>query len=348
MLGRITTRLVLAALVVGGCAGGVPAATQSRSPAASTIAAASPVPMGSPDPTASPAPTACAIETGSSVADVISLDADFYSVTAGPEGVWLLSPTGRVIRIDPATNTVAAEIRVPVSEFGNIALGGGSVWVTDASHNSLLRLDPKTKKVTAIKVGDFPEGLLYALDHVWVSNHHGGSVSKIDPRTNEAATYEFTNVGESGPKGLAAVDGDIWTTVPTARSLFRIDGKTGESKGRIELTYELTSPFTDGRYVYVIYRNHGEQLIARVDPSANEAVPDFEPADLPIAAGLDSLWSVADRTLIRLDPATLARTGSWCVIPGDPPMGVTTMAFDDESVWLATDGRTLVRVRPGS
>jgi hypothetical protein len=48
-----------------------------------------------------------------------------------------------------------------------------------------------------------------------------------------------------------------------------------------------------------------------------------------------------------LDPATLAQTGSWCVIPGDPPFGVTNLAFD-KFVWLATDSRSLVRVDPGS
>src|SRR5262245_64644900 len=53
---------------------------------------------------------------------------------------------GRVVRIDPATNTVARKTAFASRPFG-IAYGAGSLWVADRSINTLGRIDPRTGKV---------------------------------------------------------------------------------------------------------------------------------------------------------------------------------------------------------
>src|SRR5262245_30531628 len=161
---------VLVALTLAGCtgapSGGVASISAAPSPAASPMASQEPTPEASLSP---------------AVSAVIRFDADFYGVAAGAEGVWLLSPTGKVIRIDPSTSAIAATVDIPPSEFGGIAVGAGSVWVTDFDHDKLHRIDPTSSKLVAsIEVGTNPEGLLVAADAVWVANHHGGSVSEVD------------------------------------------------------------------------------------------------------------------------------------------------------------------------
>src|SRR3954462_1873556 len=151
VLSRRPTLLAIAVVIAGCTSTGAPSSTveTSLSPATATQAA--------PSGDASSAEPAASL----AVSAVIPLDTQIINMAAGADGVWLLSPTGVVLRVDPATNAVVARIEIPPSEFGAIAIGSGSVWVTDFDHDTLHRIDPKTNKVVAsVKVGTNPEGLL--------------------------------------------------------------------------------------------------------------------------------------------------------------------------------------------
>jgi virginiamycin B lyase len=52
---------------------------------------------------------------------------------------------GRVVRVDPATNTVSARISFGLRPFG-MAYGAGSLWVADRSGDVIGRIDLRTKK----------------------------------------------------------------------------------------------------------------------------------------------------------------------------------------------------------
>jgi DNA-binding beta-propeller fold protein YncE len=77
---------------------------------------------------------------------------------------------GTVSRIDPATNSVTATIRVPGVPDAIVAAGGG-VWVTSESTRTILRIDPKTTRIVArIRPGSQPGGLAAADDGtIWVA-----------------------------------------------------------------------------------------------------------------------------------------------------------------------------------
>ena len=53
---------------------------------------------------------------------------------------------GRVVRVDPAKNSVTKRIALPGRPFG-MAYGAGSVWVADRSANVLARINPRTNRV---------------------------------------------------------------------------------------------------------------------------------------------------------------------------------------------------------
>lgn len=76
---------------------------------------------------------------------------------------------GEVVRVDAATARVKARIRVgdgPVS----VVSGLGSIWVANSSASSVMRIDPRTDRVTATLLSDrFSSDLTVAAGLVWVA-----------------------------------------------------------------------------------------------------------------------------------------------------------------------------------
>jgi YVTN family beta-propeller protein len=326
--------LVCASLIAVAACGGassttVPSAGGSTSPA--SPASSSPAAGLSPDVTS------------------IALDADFYSVAAGVEGLWLLSSAGRVIEIDRATNRVVADVEIPASEFGYVGVGDGSVWVTSFDHDTLIRIDPATKKIVAsIAVGTNPESLLVTADAVWTANHRGGSISKVDVATNKVvATFDFAKHGTSGPKGMIMAAGDLWTTVPNMLSLFRISPKTGKVVARNTLLHDdLDSPVSDGRFVFV---PTSDRTFEKIDPATNTVVEHLSPEPVPWLFARSAFWAPSGQELVQLDSATLKPAKSWRIVPESAgPVDVMGIAVDDDAVWLIVGGRSLIRVGVGA
>ena len=134
------------------------------------------------------------------------------SIVAGAESVWIVTDDkGTLARIDPATNTVVAEVYVPSGSYG-IAFGEGAVWVTSTAHDSVTRVDPQTNLIVeTIPVGKAPRFIAAGLGAVWTLNQGDGSVSRIDPKTNKlVATIEVGVPGGGGE--IATGEGSVWVT----------------------------------------------------------------------------------------------------------------------------------------
>ncbi len=137
---------------------------------------------------------------------------------ATPDALWYVSTdTEEVVRVDAATNKIAANIRVgtvPQTVF----VGAGSVWVGDASGAPVSRLDPRTNKVIAsIKTDGYPGNRRPAVDDcacryavgygsVWVIAN-STTLLRIDPVTNRPVA-SLTFATRVGSIGLS--DGSIW------------------------------------------------------------------------------------------------------------------------------------------
>jgi YVTN family beta-propeller protein len=77
-------------------------------------------------------------------------------------------PQGTVWRLDPFTEQVQQVIPVGRAPFG-LAVGAGSVWVTDYCGGTVVRIDPATNEVVArIETGHIPRWLAVGAGHVWV------------------------------------------------------------------------------------------------------------------------------------------------------------------------------------
>src|SRR4029077_6354317 len=62
-----------------------------------------------------------------------------------------------------------------------VAAGNGAVWLVDQSGSAIVRVDPRTHRLTRIRVGRQPEAVAVGPRAVWVANRGDGTLSKIDP-----------------------------------------------------------------------------------------------------------------------------------------------------------------------
>lgn len=156
-------------------------------------------------------------------------------VAAGAGSVWVTAPeSGNVVRIDPLTNEIVAEI--PLDGFPQgIAVAFGSVWVAAAdppegTSGGVSRIDPRSNEVVrTILVDNLPEFLDAGAGAVWVTSNNG-TVAEIDPRTNQlVSTIRITDGGRT----TLAVGGEaVWASEIVAAGesapVVRIDPETAE------------------------------------------------------------------------------------------------------------------------
>ena len=116
-------------------------------------------------------------------------------IATGAGDIWVLGDPAdrRLWRIDPVRKRIVATIDLGFAPR-SLAVGAGSVWITDQLDDKVVRLDPQTNRVTAsIPVGRGASAVAVGRGHVWVANSIDHTVSRIDPATN--AVVETIDVG---------------------------------------------------------------------------------------------------------------------------------------------------------
>jgi hypothetical protein len=106
------------------------------------------------------------------------------NVAAGEGAVWAWNHDQQVVRIDPSTNTVAAEINGISPTLGvGIAVGGGFVWA--AVPAGIGRIDPATNEIVdviPIGAGDYID-LAWFDGERWASSVNRNLVYRLAPET---------------------------------------------------------------------------------------------------------------------------------------------------------------------
>jgi virginiamycin B lyase len=96
---------------------------------------------------------------------------------------------------------VVATVATPARPIG-VAYGSGAVWTASFDFGGVLRIDPKTNRITArIKTGRGPIGVTYGAGSVWVANWLEDTVARVDP--NSGKVVARIHVGAHGPEGMA-------------------------------------------------------------------------------------------------------------------------------------------------
>jgi virginiamycin B lyase len=272
----------------------------------------SPSPTPSPSSSASPAPFPSPVVV--TPTESIPVTGAMALATDGTS-IWLLTTDGELARIDPLTNSIAATVTLSPATNAYQSLAGdrAGLWVTDWDATKVLRFDPVTLEATAsIDVGTAPKGVLVTSAAVWIANTRGGSVERIDPKTNTiVATITLGPTGPSGPNWLARGFGSIWAGVPNTASVFRINEKTNA----IEATIPILGPASPcgglaatSTAVWITSCD-GSSLVTQIDPATNTVVGtiDLGGKGYTFAVVADRPWiSPTEGQIVRLDPVSHA------------------------------------------
>jgi streptogramin lyase len=155
-------------------------------------------------------------------------------MAASDDGVWVTGYwTDQLVRIDPASNRVAARLILPDGPSG-IAIADGAVWVTSTIAGELIKIDPSTNQILATiplncpatcLQGSLPLTVATTGDALWVRTTGDGLVVRVDSATNRVVnevqvTYP---IGRNGQDRIAAFDGAVWVC---GVNLQRIDPST--------------------------------------------------------------------------------------------------------------------------
>ena len=114
----------------------------------------------------------------------INIGARVFNLASAPGAVWAVANlSSTVSRIDARTGRVTATVRVGNGPY-DVEWGFGSAWVSNSSDGTVSRITGK-KVVKTIKVGVEPNGLSAIGDFLWVTDHTAGKLLRVDPRTNK-------------------------------------------------------------------------------------------------------------------------------------------------------------------
>ena len=259
--------------------------------------------------------------------------------------VWVLNSDDRTIsRLAEASNAVTATIGFDGGEeSGDLAHVAGDLWLSDPSHNRVIRVDGETNETVAeIPARRLPQGVVGADGAVWVANHHGrptGSVWRIDPRKNRVvARIRVGETPELGPAWMAAGAGSVWVGVPGIEAVVRIDPKRN--------AVEAIVPVPDGGVcgqivaddagVWVASGFCGDGNLTRIDPSTNQVAAQISSplwsTVFGAAIGFGSVWINTDGGPFEVDPAT-DEVVSRLALAGDPVWG-GDLAVGAGSLWI--------------
>jgi len=137
------------------------------------------------------------------------------SIAVGAESVWLLTDERGVLsRVDLQTNRVSEQIKVAPYSYAAV-FGFGSVWITNTGKGN--RPVDSFNGLTPARIGwrrqfrSVPRHAFLQREKggVWILNQGDGSVSRIDPSSNEVIATIL--VGVEGPGGdIATGAGAVW------------------------------------------------------------------------------------------------------------------------------------------
>ena len=180
-----------------------------------------------------------------------------------------------------------------------IAVGAGSVWVTNSAEDTVSRIDPDTQAVAPISVGSGPSGIAVGAGAVWVANSSAGTVSRIDPRTNRVTPIRVL----PGPTGVVVAAGSVWVTNTLGAAVTRIDPQTGKVLDEVPVGASPTGIAYGAGSLWVT--NQSDGTVTRLDPATLRKETPIKvgsgPVGIAVADGAVWVANNLDGTLSRID-----------------------------------------------
>jgi YVTN family beta-propeller protein len=293
------------------------------------------------------------VAVAGAVLATVAVVAGVFLVRSG--GTPALAAPGRVVRIDPKTNSVVGSASTGQDPTG-IAVGAGRVWMTTVPDSSVWHVDPGTLAATRIPVNGTPVGI--AVDGAVVYVAGSGGATRI-----VAASGQVT--------GLVKTAGDVTTIASGPDGAWLVASNTAYRLADVSVVPPLGAGRTDAKVpippTSPLDENHvgedqagmavGENGVWVLGDAVDRRLSVIDPRTARIratirlpfapgggAAGLGGVWVTAQLgdKVVRIDPRTKRIVATIAV--GRAPWGV---AVGEGAVWVANtiDG-TVSRVDP--
>jgi hypothetical protein len=274
-------------------------------------------------------PTPSILTPTAQVVETFVVGEDVRSVAYGEGSVWVAASNldgtsaGHIVRIDPETHEVQADISVEVIPTwvvggGAMVFDGGSLWVT---------------------------GAVEAAGTDGVSD---AGVIQIDASTNEVVTT-FDLGGHVGAD-IAFLDGDLWVllfgdeSVDHAMEVVRVDPGTGDVLARFTLgaTWAHTLVAADGRLITIVggenaVNEDGRMIV--IDPAASDPsgiqMPSRYHSTTPVLSR-GQVWVSLEPGFIRFDPLAEGFIQPPLMVPARYADCCGFLEGDDRGIWFVT------------
>lgn len=218
-------------------------------------------------------------------------------VGASEEAVWTCSTGTEVVRVDPATAEVVADLDVgKLSDQGFIPVVADHAWFLTGDGSTLTGVSLATNEVDAeIALGTRCLDLGNDEESVWAACLNDSLVLRVDVAAGEVTARI---AGLAKPRTLSVADA-VWVSYD--EGVARIDAETAEITGAVEL-------FSDGLFATddAVWARSPQPFLQRLDPDTMELV---EVLTAPEEGGsvmeaFGSVWATAyDQTLMyRITP----------------------------------------------
>ncbi len=199
----------------------------------------------------------------------------------------------------------------------------------------MARIDAATGSILAeVTVGDTPTSIAVGEGAVWVVNEGDGTVSRIDPATNQVVVA--ISIGQKGFLRLAVGEGRVWVAAPLDKVVKVIDPATNQVPASVPAE-GCWNVAVGGGQVWVPI---GERTVMRIHPATLTGIPTIFVQSGPseIAAGFESIWvaNANAMTVSRFDPVAREITATLMTGLDHAKHNLHGLATGEGCVWLAT------------
>jgi streptogramin lyase len=159
------------------------------------------------------------------------------ALTSGEGYLWATT-AGEVIRIDPATRSIA-RVHVGGIPIG-VAIAAGSVWLADRDAGQVVRLDARSLRPVGkpARAGTKPSTLMAAAGALFVVDEEDGTVVRLDARSGMPVGLPIRIASPAKGATISAVASSgqsVWVSSFAASTVSRIDSTAGRRGGAIRV-----------------------------------------------------------------------------------------------------------------
>ncbi len=256
------------------------------------------------------------------------------------DSVWTAGTNPYTVnRIDPATNSITARIRLQGEACSGLVSAFDSIWIPICGkHPGLARISTVDGTLTKLPIGeDISEASITAsTDSIWMMTDVHGTLSRIDPATNAVRQKIQIPAGSYNP---LFSDGTIWVTGYDTNVLTGVDAISGQVIASVPVGPKPRFLTSGAGSIWTF--NQGDGSVSRVDAISRKVTATIQ-TGMPgsggdICYGAGPLWvSMRGLPLTQIDIETNSVVRQWVGRGGD----AVRIGFD--SIWLTDYYRGLL------